>query len=338
MARRARQASKTLSREQALIQDIFAPLAKSSNALGLKDDAALMPQTAGCDMVVTSDTLVAGVHFFASDPANLIAKKALRVNLSDLAAKGAAPQSYLLNIALPKDITRSWLKNFAKGLAEDQTAFGCTLIGGDTVTTPGPLTLAITACGDVPKGKMVKRGTARVGDLLYVSGCIGDGVLGLEVSRDNAALTKAMSRADRTYCKQRYRLPQPRLALAESLRASASAAMDISDGLAGDLALMCTASKLTARVTLGDIPLSKAAQRAVARDPKIISSLISGGDDYEILCAVPASKAKTFEQSAERAGVPVCRIGIFKAGKIQPQFVGGNGKVLALEKLSYSHF
>lgn len=338
MAARPRQTGKTISREQALIQDIFAPLAKSSGALGLQDDAALIQPAAGRDMVVTSDTLVADVHFFASDPADLIAKKALRVNLSDLAAKGAVPQSYLLNIALPKDITRSWLKKFAKGLAEDQTAFGCTLIGGDTVKTPGPLTLSITAWGNVPKGRMVRRGGAKTGDLLYVSGCIGDAVLGLEVSRENKALIKSMSRADKTYFKQHYRLPEPRVALAECLREYANAAMDISDGLAGDLAQMCAASKRTARVTLSDIPLSKAAQRATARDPRQISALISGGDDYEILCAVPPKNAESFEQKAERAGVPVCQIGVFKAGKTQPQFIRSDGKALVLEKLSYSHF
>lgn len=335
---RKRQMSKTISREQALIQDIFAPLAKSPEALDLKDDAALIEPTSGCDMVVTSDTLVAGVHFFASDPADLVAKKALRVNLSDLAAKGAEPRYYLLNIALPNNTTRSWLKRFAKGLGDDQKTFGCTLIGGDTVKTPGPMTLSITAYGDVPKGQMVKRGSARLGDLLYVSGFIGDGVLGLEVSRDTAKFTKEMSRADKTYFKQRYRVPQPRMELAASLRGHANAAMDVSDGLAGDLALMCAASKVTAKVTISDIPLSRAAERAVTRDPKLISVLISGGDDYEILCAVLPKNAKAFEQATERVGVPVCRIGVFKAGKAQPQFVDSDGKALALESLSYSHF
>jgi len=335
---RERQNNKTISREQALIQDIFAPLAKSPEALGLKDDAALVTPKSGYDMVVTSDTLVAGVHFFASDPADLVAKKALRVNLSDLAAKGAVPRSYLLNIALPDNVTRSWLKRFAKGLSDDQKTFGCTLIGGDTVKTPGPLTLSITAYGDVPKGQMVKRGSARPGDLLYVSGFIGDAVLGLEVSRDTARLIKTMSRADKTYFKQRYRLPEPCVNLAASLREHANAAMDISDGLAGDLALMCAASKVTAKVTVSDIPLSRAAERAVARDPKLISALVSGGDDYEILCAVTAKKAEAFEQAAQRAGVPVCRIGVFKAGKTQPQFIADNGKALVLDSLSFSHF
>jgi thiamine-monophosphate kinase len=321
-----------------LIQDIFAPLAKSSEALGLKDDAALIVPTPGCDMVVTSDTLVAGVHFFASDPADLVARKALRVNLSDLAAKGAVPRCYLLNIALPNNTTRSWLKRFAKGLGDDQKTFDCTLIGGDTVKTPGPLTLSITAYGNVPNGQMVRRGSARSGDLLYVSGSIGDGVLGLEVSRDTAKLIKTMSRADKTYFKQRYRLPQPRMELAASLRGFANAAMDISDGLAGDLALMCAASKLTAKVTVSDIPLSRAAGRVLARTPEAITKLISGGDDYEILCAVPPKNAKVFQQAAERAGVPVCRIGAFKAGKAQPQFIGEDGKAIALQNLSYSHF
>ena len=335
---RERQNNKTISREQALIQDIFAPLAQSPEALGLKDDAALVLQKAGCDMIVTSDTLVAGVHFFASDPADLVARKALRVNLSDLAAKGAVAQYYLLNIALSDNVTRSWLKRFAKGLSDDQKTFGCALIGGDTVKTPGPLTLSITAYGDVPKGQMVKRGSARPGDLLYVSGFIGDGVLGLEVLRNAVGFMKAMSRADKTYFKQRYRLPEPRVSLAASLREFATAAMDISDGLAGDLALMCAASKVTAKVTASDIPFSSAANRALARTPNLISKLVSGGDDYEILCAVPPKNAKDFEQATERAGVPVSRIGIFKAGKSQPQFVDSDGKVLALDKLSYSHF
>lgn len=324
------------SREQTLIETIFAPLATSVGAFGLKDDAAVVSAPKGCELVVTTDTLVAGVHFFEDDPADLIAQKALRVNLSDLAAKGAAPTHYLLNISLSDKVTQSWLKLFAKGLARDQVEYGISLLGGDTVSTPGPLTISITAFGSVTKGKMIRRGRAKPGDLIYVSGAIGDASLGLGVMRGGKTAPSLSSR-DKAFVKKRYLLPLPRTDLRACLNKYARAAMDVSDGLAGDLALMCAASGVTAEVIASDIPLSAAARRACVSDSSLIAQLITGGDDYELLCAIAPKNADGFERAAKRAGVEVSPLGRFKKGIGVPVFIGADAKPLKLKTLSYSH-
>ena len=200
--------------EDDLIARYFAPLAGPAG-LGLKDDAALLTPPPGRDLVLTTDALVAGVHFFADDPAGAIARKALRVNLSDLAAKGAAPLGFLLSLALPAGWTADWLEDFARGLGEDARAYDCPLLGGDTVKTPGPLTLSITALGSAPTGGMVARTGVRPGDRLYVSGTIGDAALGLRLRLGQGPL---LSEARRLHLLDRYLLPRPRLALAPAMR------------------------------------------------------------------------------------------------------------------------
>ena len=195
--------------EDELVEKLFAPLAGPAG-LGLKDDAALLP--AGEEIVATVDALVAGVHFFADDPPGAIAKKALRVNLSDLAAKGAEPIGFLLALALPEGWTNAWLEAFAQGLGEDARAFSCPLVGGDTVKTPGPLTISITALGRV-KGRFVPRAGAKVGDGVFVSGTIGDAALGLRLRKD-LAFASRLSASSRDFLLDRYLLPRPRLELA----------------------------------------------------------------------------------------------------------------------------
>ena len=286
--------------EDELIARLFAPLAGTA-ALNLSDDAALLPARANA-IVATADALVAGVHFFPEDPPALIAKKALRVNLSDLAAKGAEPLGFLLAIALAPDWTNEWLAAFATGLGEDARAYGCPLLGGDTVATPGPLTLSITALGEAPKGKFVSRSAAQPGDGLFVSGTIGDAALGLRLRYDKV-LANQLSPQARDYLLERYLLPRPRLELGPALRAHASAAMDISDGLAGDLAKLVKASRVGAQVTLSEVPLSDAAKEAIAIDPNLMEVALTGGDDYEILCCVSVD-TRHFEQLARAAGRP----------------------------------
>ena len=270
--------------EDELIEKLFAPLAGPAG-LGLEDDVALLP--AGGESVATVDALVAGVHFFSDDPPGAIAKKALRVNLSDLAAKGAEPLGFLLALALPEDWTNDWLMAFAQGLGEDAGAFACPLLGGDTVKTPGPLTISITALGRV-RGRFVPRAGAKVGDGVFVSGTIGDAALGLRL-RKEPALAARLSPSARDFLLDRYLLPRTRLDLAGELRAGASAAMDVSDGLLGDLAKLARVSKVSSRIALADIPFSEAAREALALDPALLETLLSGGDDYEILACGDAA-------------------------------------------------
>jgi thiamine-monophosphate kinase len=320
--------------EDELISRLFAPLAAEAG-LGLKDDAALLP-LGGAKIVATVDALVAGVHFFPHDPPDAIARKALRVNLSDLAAKGAEPKGFLLAIALPSDWTNDWLAAFAAGLAQDAKAFNCPLLGGDTVATPGPLTISITALGEAPQGRFVARTGAKVGDALYVSGTIGDAALGLALRRDEN-LTRRLLPQAREFLLDRYLLPQPRLALAAALRNHASAAMDISDGLAGDLLKLARASNAAARVWLERIPLSPSAQEVIALAPNLVDLVATGGDDYEILCCAQAGATELSAQ-AEACGAPLTRIGEIIAGEAQAVFLEAGGKQKHFNRMSYSHF
>ncbi len=322
--------------EDEIIQRYFAPLAGPAG-LGLADDAAAFAPPAGQDLIVTKDMLCAGVHFFADDPPGAIARKALRVNLSDLAAKGAAPLGFLLGLALPDDWTPDWLAAFATGLGEDAAAYRCPLIGGDTVKSPGALALSITALGSVPAGLRLTRASVVENDLLYVSGTIGDAALGLSLrSLPPPDWGLALSAESQVFLRERYLLPQPRLALCAALRGAAHAAMDISDGLAGDLAKMLRASGLTAEI--GNVPFSAAGEEALAADAGLIAALLAGGDDYEILAAVPPDKAAGFEQAAAAVQIPVRRIGVARPGTNPPIFRDAAGRIIPLKSLSYSHF
>jgi thiamine-monophosphate kinase len=326
--------------EDDLIATYFAPLA-GPGAFGLRDDAAALAPRPGQDIVLTKDLLVAGVHFFKNDPPDAIARKALRVNLSDLAAKAAEPIGYLLGLALPEDWTADWLAAFALGLQQDGAAYQCPLLGGDTVKTPGPLMLSVTALGAVPSQKMLPRGGVAAGDPLYVSGTIGDGALGLKLRLDapeDRHWTAVMTPASAAYLRERYLLPQPRLALREALRLHAHAAMDISDGLAGDLAKMLRLTGMTAEVMAAKVPLSAAAREALQLEPKLIETILTGGDDYEILCAVAPAKAAGFEAAAATAGVRVSAIGGAEAGASSPVFRNGEGRVLSFARPSFQHF
>ncbi|MGA8170836.1 MAG: thiamine-phosphate kinase [Methylocystis sp.] len=320
--------------EDEIIARLFAPLAGPA-ALGLRDDAALLPAREN-PIVATSDALVAGVHFFESDPPGAIARKALRVNLSDLAAKGAAPIGFLLAIALPRDWTNDWLTAFAAGLGEDARDFGCPLLGGDTVSTPGPLTVSITALGEALGGVFIARTGGRAGDGVYVSGTIGDAALGLRLRRDEA-FARRLSAPARDHLLERYLAPRPRVDLAGLLRRHASAAMDVSDGLAGDLAKLARASKLGARARLARVPLSDAAREAIALDPGLLEMALTGGDDYEILCCVGAEAAR-FEADARALNAPFARIGELIAGEPETSFLDEHGKYISFNVLSFSHF
>jgi thiamine-monophosphate kinase len=305
----------TLS-EDDLIATLFAPLA-GPGGLGLLDDAALLSPGLGEEIVVTVDAIVAGVHFFPDDPPASIAIKALGVNLSDLAAKAARPAGFLLVLALPPEADTAWLQAFSQALGETAKRHASPLLGGDTVRTPGPLTISITAFGTVPRGTMMPRTGARVGDRLYVSGTIGDAALGLalRLGREGlgTALVRLLDPAAQDHLTDRYLHPAPRLGLRAALQAHASAAMDVSDGLVGDLRKMLRASRVGGRVDLGSVPLSQAAAAAVALHPEAFETAVTGGDDYEVLTSVPQPRAAAFEAAAREAGIAVTPIGVVES-------------------------
>jgi thiamine-monophosphate kinase len=325
-----------MSAEDRLIARFFAPLATHPGALGLSDDAAFITPPPGCDLVLKTDAIIGGVHFFPDDAAHTVASKALRVNLSDLAAKGARPLGFLLSLALPRDIGDDWLADFANGLRGDAVLFACPLFGGDTDRTPGPITISIAMFGSVPEGSMVRRAGAKPGDLVFVSGTIGDAALGVML-RNGSAKDWKLAEPQRQHLVSRYLLPQPRNALAEAVRSHASAAMDVSDGLAGDFTKLCRASGVAADIDVQRVPLSDAAEAVVAIEPAAIETALTGGDDYEIVCTVPAAKAAGFRAAAQATNVPVTEIGQIAAGE-GARFLGPDGKPLAFKHASFSHF
>ena len=325
------------SGEDALIARYFKPLATDPGAFNLDDDAAIL-KPSDDDLVVKTDAIVEGVHFFPNDPPDTVARKALRVNLSDLASKGATPAGFVLTLAL-RAADDAWLAPFARGLGEDAADFGCPLLGGDTVSTPGPLMISIAAFGRVPRGRMVHRSGAKPGDRVVVTGTIGDATLGLDILRGGpVAAALADDAAARAMLAGRYRIPQPRNALAIAVRDHAHAAMDVSDGLAGDLAKLCAASGVSAVIDAPGIPLSAPAAALLARGAVGIETIVSGGDDYEILCAIPEAGFEAFAQAAGISGVTVTSIGTIIAGASAPRFLDGEGREIALKHLSYSHF
>ncbi|MCK1518277.1 thiamine-phosphate kinase [Bradyrhizobium sp. 190] len=327
---------KPASGEDSLIARYFRPLATDPGAFRLDDDAAALKPD-GSDIVVTTDAIVEGVHFLPDDPPDAVARKALRVNLSDLAAKGATPAGFVLTLAL-RSADEAWLKPFAAALGEDAAQFACPLLGGDTVSTPGPLMVSVTAFGRVPPGRMVHRSGAKPGERVMVTGTIGDAALGLAILRGGKVHAAASDKAVREALIGRYRVPQPRVAMAEIVRGHASAAMDVSDGLAGDLTKLCGVSGVSAVIDLVSIPRSDSAQDLVSRGVVGLETLIAGGDDYEILCTLPEDRVEAFAQDANRVGVAVSSIGTIIAGSAVPKFIDGQGREITLDRRSYSHF
>lgn len=322
-----------MSVEDDLIARYFKPIATDPGALGLADDAAVL-RGGSEDLVVTTDAIIEGVHFRSSDPPETVARKALRVNLSDLAAKGATPAGFVLTLALREPDER-WLSAFASGLAEDAITFDCPLLGGDTVATPGPLTMSITAFGRAPPGGMILRSRAQPGDRIVVSGTIGDATLGLAILSGKVTVGDA---AIRESLIDRYRIPQPRIRLAEAVRNHARAAMDVSDGLAGDLAKLCRASGVSAIIDAAAVPLSEAARGLMEQGQTSFVSAVSGGDDYEVLCTIAKDRWDNFARAARSVGVAVTPIGEVIAGNAAPKWLDTKGEDVVLPRLSYSHF
>jgi thiamine-monophosphate kinase len=305
------------------------PLATAEGALELTDDAALLDPAPGRQLVLAKDAMVAGVHFLEDDPPGEIARKLLRVNLSDLAAMGAAPLGYLLALARPKAIADKWLAAFCAGLAADNAEFKIALLGGDTVSTPGTLTLSLTAIGEVPKGAALLRRGASAGDDVWVSGTLGDAALGLKVLRGEV---DAEGDA-RAWLVERYRLPRPRLALGEALRGIASAAIDVSDGLIADLGHILEVSGVGAVLRADTLPLSPAA-RAL---PDASDAALAGGDDYELLFTAPPERRARIEALSRRLGLPIARIGAVDVGP-DLRILDAAGRIVEPRSRGWAHF
>lgn len=319
----------TLPPEFALIARHFRPLA-GEGALDLSDDAALLTPPPGRQLVLAADAMVEGVHYLPDDPPETIGRKLLRVNLSDLAAMGADPLAYLMTTALPRGTSAGWLEGFAAGLAEDQDRFGLQVLGGDTVSIPGPACLSLTIIGTLPPGEALRRGGARAGDDLWVSGTIGDGALGLAVLQGRLPADAHLAR--------RYRLPEPRLALGVALRGVARAAMDVSDGLAQDLGHLCRAGGLSAVLELAALPLSPPAAGVVEAHPDWLLRLATGGDDYELLFAAAPDDEARVRAASCASGTPVTRIGRFTAGAPEVTVLGRDGEGIIPAQGGWSHF
>lgn len=318
-----------------VIAKLFAPLSKGEpGAFGLTDDAAALKPKPGHDIVLTTDAIVAGVHFLPDDPPAMIAQKALRVNLSDLAAKGAKPRAYMLTAAFPDTLDDAWLTAFAEGLKHDQKKYGLTLIGGDTVATPGPLLLNVVAIGEVPQGRMLRRAHAKAGDDVWVTGTIGDAALGLRILRGDGL---ALSNRHCASLVARYHVPEPRVTAGRVILAIAHACLDVSDGLIADCGHMAEASKVGIELRAADIPLAAATQAAIANERANLADLLTAGDDYELaFTAAPADQARLTALSA-KIKVRFTRIGRVVKGR-GVRVYAQDGALLPFDRAGFTHF
>ena len=322
-----------------IIAKYFAPLATDTASLGLRDDGAVLRPIEGQEIVLSCDTIIEGVHFLKDDPPQSIGHKALAVNLSDLAAKGARPHVYLLSLSLPPRPSAAWLEAFAAGLRDLQESAGAALVGGDMSATPGPLSITITALGVVPHGHAVLRHGAKDGDRLYVTGTIGDGYLGLRVLKEPAlARSWSFTEEDKAFVVERYRRPQPRNDLMLLIRNFATAAIDMSDGLVGDGEKLAQVSHVGAMIEASRVPLSEPARKALKHEPKLLEALITAGDDYEILAAVPDVSGTSFEAEAGRKATSVTMIGRIEGRAGEMRVVGRDGRAIKLERKGFAHF
>jgi thiamine-monophosphate kinase len=315
------------------IRRFFAPLA-GPGGLDLRDDAALLDCAPGKQLVVTVDAIVAGVHYLPDDPPDLVARKLLRVNLSDLAAMGARPRHYLLTTALPAALGDDWVARFAEGLAQDQRHYGIDLLGGDSVATQGPAVLSLTAVGEVAAGDEIRRSGARPGDHVWISGTIGDAFLGLAVLRGGYSELAAEEQA---VLISRFQLPEPRVELGPRLAGIAHAMLDVSDGLVADLGHICEASQVGACVMLAELPLSPAARQIAAGTPDLPLRLATAGDDYELLFTAPPEASETILRLAAELRLPLTAIGTIEPGAAV-RLVDPDGKVVPVAAAGYRHF
>ncbi len=318
-----------------LIGELLVPLAKSQRgADGLQDDCASLAINSDCEALCSIDTLVAGVHFFENDPADLIARKLLRVSLSDIAASGGVPKGYLLALSLPDDVSNEWLRLFANGLVQDQSEYEIGLLGGDTTSTLGPLTLSLTAIGEVPIGSTVRRSGAKKGDDIFVTGTIGDAALALDqINETGRDQTREIYRE----LYDRYLLPIPRTNIGPLLIGTASACVDISDGLCADLEHICDASTVGASLTQADIPISSTARKLLNKDSWNWQRVFGGGDDYELLFTAPLINREKVLEIEKKTGVRITRIGTV-VSEPTISIMDAEGSPVKIEMFGWKHF
>lgn len=320
--------------EFALIARYFAPLSRGFTGAGdLKNDNAFLPADPRHDLAVKTDTVTAGIDFLADEKPERVAARALRVCLSDLAAGGATPFVYQMSVSLPADWKEGWVARFARGLAADQRRYGIVLCGGDTGLANGPLSITITAFGKVPRGGGLGRTGAKAGDELWVTGTIGDAALGLLAARGQLGDLKV---SQRRALEERYRLPRPRSKLGPLLVGVAHATADVSDGLLADVGHIAEASRLAAHVERDRLPLSVAARSAVAIQPLLWNKVLGGGDDYELVIALPQRRRAVFLAAAGATGVRATCIGRLAPGRGVVLTVGGRAS--RVQQAGYAHF
>lgn len=321
--------------------------------LGLLDDAALYTPKDGEELVLTLDTLIEGVHFFDGDYGALTAERLLTVNLSDLAAKGARPVGYLLSVAWPTHLDpqalKQWMSEFCSGLEHSQSAYGFSLFGGDTVKTKGPMTITASFMGTVPKGQMIKRSTANIGDSVWVTGVIGDAHLGLLMAQNNPDILESepSDEALAEWKKAFYR-PVPQLGFRTILQKYATSCADISDGVLSEAHHIATASQCMMSIRLADIPLSAGARQWVLQGPEEARrlALSTGGDDYQLLLTIDPENEDALQTASAAIGVSVTPIGHVIPSKqknsSQNPFkvicIGRSGNEIDLDNLGYTHF
>lgn len=314
--------------ERTLIDTLLRPLAAHPAARGLADDAAVLAPPLGRDLVFTHDVLACGVHYLPSDPPSDVAWKLLAVNLSDLAAMGARPVGVLMGLGLSAAEGDAWLAAFTEGLGRALARWDVALLGGDTVGGLGAAVLGLTAIGQVAPGKALSRSGVRPGDDLYVTGSIGDAGLGLAIAKGVAAPDK--------YLLNRFRRPEPRLAMGQGLVALASAGMDVSDGLLIDAERLAAASGVRLEIDLTLLPLSEAAEARTARTDDARIERATAGDDYELLFTAPAAAAAAVEALAAQCGLRVTRLGGASEG-MGVAVIGEGGRTLRPARLGYEH-
>jgi thiamine-monophosphate kinase len=325
----------SLPSEFSLIEKLFAPLA-GEGSFALQDDAALFTPAPGRQLVLTKDAIAEGRHYLPDDPPGDVAQKLLRVNLSDLAAKGTTPQGYLLSCAWSTSISYAWMAAFAAGLAADQEHFGIVLLGGDTIRVDGPSVFSLTAIGDVAEGQMVLRSGANVGDDLWVTGTIGDGALGLLAAQGELDF---LSPSEREHLIQRYRVPQPPVTFGRELSGIASAALDVSDGLVADLQHLCDRSAVTAVVERWNVPLSDPVKSAVKAHPELLDVVLGGGDDYQTLFSASQTAAAAIGQRMKMSGTRATKIGRLVETAAAPVLLELEpGEIVIAELRGFNHF
>ncbi len=323
-----------LPEEFARIRRYFAPLVQLPGAFNLLDDAAALKIPQGQELIVTNDSVVASVHYRGDESGARVAQKLARRNLSDLAAMGADPLAYNLSFAIPRETADDWIESFAQGLMQDQEEFKWSLIGGDSLAVAQLAILGMTAFGIVPEGKAILRSGAKIEDDIYCSGTIGDGFLGLRVSRGKFP---QLTSSARNFLIDRYELPQPRLKLGQSLRGMATAAVDISDGLAADLAHICRASKVGAIINSQLIPISLPATEILSLESSLFRDILSGGDDYELIFTAPPSMRDQITRLAEDMDLSLTRMGKIVEG-MGVRVLDQKGQELSLAYKGYNHF